>query len=237
LDRYTIIGFVVTILGIVYSFFSFYIISSIPSTAVGISIIILGINTILIPGSSISKNYVYSIFMESYSNIEALLLQFDMKERCVYLPPKDKKVFAFVPLNIDLDPSKERKVRESPIRMVTHYQGMSGLMVFLPLPYDILSELPEGMKAEKTLNIILVDQLTASGSVKAVEFLNKIIVRISGFQETTELPSVQSVFGSIPTSIAGSALSFVYNKPIILLEEKLEGNDIIDIFEVSTKHG
>jgi hypothetical protein len=126
---------------------------------------------------------------------------------------------------------------EAPIRVVTEVGGEPGLMVFLPVSDDMLSSIGEDSKAEEALSNILVEQLGFLESVKEAESGDKVVVRMSGSRMETDLPRFKKVLGSLPTSIAGCVLAFVFDKPLALIEEEVSGRVITATFEVPTKNG
>ena len=173
---------------------------------------------------------------ESYVNIEAILKQFDARERCIYLPPRDEKVFAYVPLSNDHTPEEAWRSLESPINTVTIAGDKPGLMIFLPISYNMLTSIEDNTNAEVALKTILVDQTEILGSIKESESENRIQVIMSGSKFKIENPIIKSVFGSIPTSIAGCILSYIYNKPLVFIKEDLTGKVTTATFEIPIKN-
>jgi hypothetical protein len=53
----------------------------------------------------------------------------------------------------------------------------------------------------------------------------------------TDLLRFKKVLGSLPTSIAGCVLAFVFDKPLVLIEEEVSGRVITATFEIPTKNG
>ena len=235
IDRYTAVGLGLVVFGALFTEYAYLIQNNVLLTALGISSLLLGATTMLIPGSSIPANNIRWINGSCFS-IEAQLEQFQAKERCVYLPPRDGRVFAYVPLNHINDLSKLSYAVEAPIRLVTWSRGEPGIMVFLPVSIDMFSSIGEDSNAEEAISIVLVEQLEALESVKAIESGNKVIVRMSGSRIETELPIFKNVLGSLTTSIAGCVLAYIYNKPLAFIEEKLSGKVIIATFEVLTNN-
>ena len=239
IDRTTIVGLGLAVMGVLFSEFSYFFIKSIPLTAVGLSSLILGIVITMIPGNSIPTSYVRSFIKESYVNVEEILEQFDAKERCIFLPPRDRRIFVYVPIipNQNCTNSVAWKAMEAPIHVLTEVDGKPGLMVFLPIPYEILSKVDQGSMPEEALNHILVEQLEILESIKAIESTNKIAIKMSGSRVEVEFPRTKKVLGSLPTCITGSILSYILKKPIILLKEESSGRDIIASFEMLNKNG
>lgn len=238
IERNTVVGLGLAVVGILFSEYSFFILSNTAMTAVGLSSLILGVVTLMIPGNSISRSYVSSIVNESYVNIEEILKQFDAKERCIFIPPRNGRVFVYVPIgtpSIKERNSQAWKVMDAPIRILTTVDGKPGLIVFLPLPYEILTTVEDGSKPEEALNYILIEQLEILESVKAVESMNKISVHMSGFSMDNKFTRIQMVLGSLPTSMTGCILSLVLKKPLVLIKEEFSKESITSTYEVLNK--
>ena len=236
-DQYRAVGFGLVVFGALFAGYAFLMLLSVPLTALGISCVVLGVITVLIPESPIPASNIRSMIKGSCLNIEALLEEFDAEERCVYLPPRDGRVFAYVPLKAGHGLSNVWQAMEAPIRVVTEVGGEPGLMVFLPVSNDMLSSIGEDSKAEEALSNILVEKLEFLESVKEAESGDKVVVRMSGSRVETDLPRFKKVLGSLPTSIAGCVLAFVFDKPLALIEEEVSGRVITATFEAPTKNG
>jgi hypothetical protein len=234
IGRYTAVGVGLVVFGALFAEYAFLMLLSVPLTALGISCVILGITTVLIPDSPIPASNIRSMIKGSCLNIEALLEEFNVEERCIYLPPRDGKVFAYVPLGTSHGLSNGWQAMEAPIRVVTEVGGESGLMVFLPLSNDMLSSIEEDTKAEEALNDILVEKLEFLETVKEAGSGDELVVRMSGSRMGTDLPRFKKVLGSLPTSIAGCVLASVFNKPLAFKKEEVSGRVINATFEVQT---
>jgi hypothetical protein len=236
-DRYTAVGVGLVVFGALFAEYAFLMLLSVPLTALGISCVVLGVAAVLIPESPIPASNIRSMIKGSCINIEALLEEFDAEERCIYIPPRDGRVFAYVPLSTSHDLSNMWQAMEAPTRVVTEVGGEPGLMVFLPVSEDMFSSVGEDSKAEEALSDILVEKLEFLESVKEAESGDKVVVRMSGSRVETDLPRFKKVLGSLPTSITGCVLAFVLDKPLVLIEEEVSGRVITATFEVPTKNG
>ena len=101
---------------------------------------------------------------------EALLEEFDAKEKAVYLPPRNDRVFAFVPLGNDPGVLDFGYLEKVPLRVLVNVGGSPGLFIFPPGSEIVrLSLLPEDTGLEDALQYVLVDYLEGAGSVKAIK--------------------------------------------------------------------
>jgi hypothetical protein len=175
---------------------------------------------------------------ESFVNVEEILEQFDAKERCVFIPPRDGRVVAYVPISTNPESVYEQawKSMDAPIRMLTEVDGKPGLMVFLPVPYDILSTVEDGSNLEKALNYLLVERFGILESVTANQSAKTIAVSMHGSGSETKNQRVTYVLGNLPTCIAGCLLSHILKKPIILKDERSSGRTMLATFEMLNKN-
>ncbi len=236
IDRYFAIGLALIVFGFLFAEYAFLILISVPMTALGISCVILGATNILIPKSPIPSKAIRSMIQGSCLTIEVLLNQFNAEERCIYIRHKEDKVLAFIPLNANYDPSKTWQIREAPIRVVTEVGGDPALMVFPPISTDMLSLIGKSSRAEEALRKILVEKLEFIESIKEVESGSKVVINMHRSRVETDLPRFRKILGTIPTSLAGCILAYLFDKPLILIDEKMSGKVITATFEVMTKN-
>jgi len=174
----------------------------------------------------------------SIVNIEALLEEFDTRYGAVYLPPRDGRVFAYVPLNSEVEASVGWSAMKAPVRVVTEVRGEPGLFVFPPGSEVVrLSLLSPESGVEEALTHVLVDFLEIVQSVKAVRDGERIVVEMRGSRVETEFPRFRMVLGSISTSTAGCVLSTVVDVPVLFKDEQIEERRIRSVFQVAPEIG
>ena len=171
-------------------------------------------------------------------NIEALLEEFDAEHKAVYLPPREGRVYAYVPLTSNPGPSNTWAAQEAPIRILTRVGGEPGLLVFPPGSEIVrLSMLTPESGIEEALTYVLVDFLEAVHSVKAVQDGQQFIIQMSGVRIGTEFPRFRQILGNLPTSTAGCVLSTVTGAPVLLMDEQMEDDNTRCIFGLVPKDG
>ena len=238
LDRYLSFGLGLIVFGVPFTLYSFYLLLSIPLTALGIACIVLGATVLLVPSSPVPANTVRAMVEGASINIEALLEEFDAKDKAVYLPPRDGRSWAFVPLSDNPGASAAWAAMDAPVRVMTDVEGEPGLMVFPPGSEIVrLSLLSEESGIEEALNYVLVDFLEAVDSVKAVTAEDRIIVQMENPRIRTDFPRFEMVLGSIPTSLAGCVVATVLGKPMLFIEETVLGKQIRATFRIAPKNG
>ena len=198
---------------------------------------ILGVTLLLLPDSPVPAHQIRAMMEGACVNIEALLEEFDVEEKAVYLPPRDGRVYAFAPLSSN--PGVDvRGLERAPLRVITEVSGEPGLFVFPPGSEVVrLSVLSDDYGVEEALNYVLVDFLEAVESVKAVQDDGRLVVEMKVPRVETEFPRFQRVLGSMPSSLAGCVIARVLVEPVVFSGEEVDGRKIRAFFEVAGNNG
>ena len=236
-DRYLALQVGLVVFGLPLAVYSYLILENVPLLALGLACVILGATAILIPSSPVPAHTIRAMVEGSCVNIEALLEEFNARERAVYLPPRDGRVYAFVPLRGNPGASVAWAASEAPLRVVTEAGGEPGLMVFPPGSEIVrLGLLSPEAGVEEALGHVLVDFLEAVESVRAVREGGRVVVDMKGARVETEFPRYRMVLGSINTSTAGCVLSTVLEVPLLLQDEQVEEGVVRAVFR-EVPHG
>jgi hypothetical protein len=224
------------IFGSPFAVYAFLVLLSVPLTALGIACVVLGATIALIPESPVPGNMIRAMVEGSCAGVEALLEEFNAKEKAVYLPPRNGRVVALI--FYKKDPRLAWKASEVPVRVVTEVAGEPALMVFPPGSEIVrLGMLGEESGVEEALSYVLTDFLEAVESVKSVEVGRSIVVKMTNPKIRTDFPRFNMCLGSLPTSIAGCVLAQVLGKPVALIEEQAIERTITATFEVPETAG
>ena len=238
LDRYISSGLLFVSFGALLSIYSYYVLLNVPLTAMGLACVVIGATMMLVPSSPVPANTIRAMVEGSCVNIEAVLEEFDAREKAVYLPPKNGRGYAYVPLVGNPGAKDARRAMEAPVRVITDVGGEPGLMVFPPGSEVVrLSLLGEDSQVEEALNYVLVDFLEAAESVKATHVQERTIVQIKGSRIRTDFPRFKMVLGSLPISISGSVLASVLKEPMVLSEEQELGRELRAVFMKAPETG
>lgn len=232
------LGLVLTVLGIPFAAYAYYVLLNVPLTVLGLACVILGATMFLIPSSPVPPQTVRAMVEASCVNVEALLEEMDAREKGVYLPPRDDRGWAYVPLSGNPGLDNAWEVLDAPVRVVTDAGGEPGLMVFPPGSEVVrLSMLGEEVGLEEALSYVLVDFLEGAESVKATHAGGDIVLKIQGSRLETDFPRYRSVLGSLPVSLAGSVLAAITGRPVKLLEESEIRGEIRAVFREVARDG
>lgn len=227
-------GLALTPSGAILAYFSHFIASNVPLTALGLACVILGSSIALTPSSPIPRLAVKAMLEGASLNLEALLEEFNVDEKAVYMPPRDDRVFAFIPLSSNPASMEAEEAAKAPLRVLTSVGGKLGLMVFPPgSEVTKLAGVTLGLSVEEAVNLALVEFLEGADSVKAVKEGDKITVEIVNPIIEIELPRVKRSLGSLPVSLAGCALAQSVGRPIVFSKETADGKKIKAEFEAA----
>ncbi len=200
--------------------FSYWFLANVSFTALGSSCVVLGATILITPSSPVPKGVIRAMVEESCINIEALLEEFNANEKAIYLPPRNDRVYAYIPLT-----DKKFRVREVakvPMRIITNIKDSPALIVFPPGSELIrLAGLSSESSLEASLSHVIVDLLEGAESVKAVRDGEQVIVDIFKSRVKTEFPRFRKVLGSVNTSLAGCVIAASLEEPVSFEEESM----------------
>ena len=225
-------GAAIAAFGAVVAYLSYFVLLSVPFTALGIACVILGSATLTLPERPVPRGAVRGVIHGAVLNVEALLEEFDAKEKATYMPPRDGLAVAYVPLADSQSPSYESLAATSR-RLVTEVNGVPVLMVVPPGAELVrANELSEGSGIEDALQYVLVDVSELCSAVKAVESGGTLVVEMKGVKVRTEAAKYLRCLGSIPASVAASVASTVTRKGVTLVSEDIEGRTSIATYRL-----
>lgn len=217
MDRFSAFGAALASFGVPFSLFSYFLLSNVPMTALGIGITILGLSILMTPTEPVPKGAVRAILEGSVLAIEALLEEADASSPGYYVACDDGRVYALVPLARDAGPPPTTP----PKGLVTSVGGepylalpppASELINYVNLPGDLDSAIGE----------ILVDITELCESVKVARG-DVVAVEIKGPRSSVGAARFRRVLGSLEASVAASTAAAVLRLPVRVSSEVDEG--------------
>jgi hypothetical protein len=214
--------------GAVLSIVSYSLLQNIPLTALGLGSVIVGIASLMLPPNPIPSSLVREMLQNSATNIEAVLEEFGVKGKAMYLPPREGRVTAFITLEERPVVEIASSAGEVPLRVLSMASGSRGVTIFPPG-----SELPKSQEAhsegsnEDFLRTVLVDTSELVRSVKSNTLGDTEVVEIKGAKSIPNLPRFNHCLGSLPSSIAASALAYKTGRRVVIDSEDVNGTDIL----------
>ncbi|HEV2139147.1 MAG TPA: hypothetical protein VGR53_09925 [Nitrososphaerales archaeon] len=230
---YLTFGAGIAAFGAVVAYLSYFILFSVSFTALGIACVILGAATLTLPEHPVPRSAVRGVIHAAVLNVEALLEEFDCKEKATYMPPKDGLAIAFVPLSTNPHSPSFNDLARAPRRLVSEQGGVPVLMVVPPGAELVrANEFTEGSSLEDALQYVLVEVSELCSTVKAVVAEDKLVVEMKGVKVKTEAAKYLLCLGSIPASIAASVAATVTKKGLVLLSEETNGKRSVATFRL-----
>lgn len=231
--------------GTVFAPVSYFIIGSIPFTAIGISTIIIGFTCVALANTrpSISPEACQLILKTGMENTGALLEELGLRNKAIYLPSamRDGHPQALVPL---VDGKDIEKIRgKIPGRLIVRYGANPDEMAIAvttpgSINLEMLESKPEptsdGIEAAITYILTGVLDLASSVTVSIVDSL--INVEVSGARLQYDDIWYYRCLGSPIASIAAAISCEALGKPVRIIEErndKEKGRIIITIEALS----
>lgn len=238
LDAYQTAGYTLVAFGATFALFSYLILLSVPLTSLGVASVILGAAALMIPGSPVPTETTRALLEGSCINLEAILEEFNARQKAVYLPPREERGTAYIPLAENPGASNGWQALNAPIRVVSNIGGEPGLILFPPGGEALrLNPVTEGAGVEDALQQTLVDFLELVQTVKAATVGDRVVVEMTGVRINTEYPRFNMVFGTLATSVAGSVISAVRGEPMQLVEEQAVKSSTRAVFRTAPRDG
>lgn len=233
LDRYTRAGVVLLVFGGPFAAFSYWVLNDVTFTSVGLASLILGATALLVPSRAVPGESVRALVEAAAVNVEALLEEFDVTGRGVYLPPRDGRVYCFVPIGEGFLEAGLAGFDRVPLRVVTRVGGVDCLTVFPPGGEVVrLAGLGDEGGVEDALAYVLVDYLEMVEGVRAVEQGDRVVVELRRPRVDTGFARFRMCLGSVPASVAGCVLAWVLGEPVLFVGEEMDGGRVTASFRV-----
>jgi hypothetical protein len=226
--RYETGGLALVTAGVFLSLVFYYILQSVPFTAMGLAAVIVGATVALLPEDVVPRRAVKSMLRGATYGIEAMLEEFNATGRAVYAPPKDGLVSAYVPLAAG---TGGPAVAGQPKRMITTYGGRPALMVYPPGAEVVrAAQLGEEAKLEESLQLVLVDTAELCTSLRATVKDDTVAIQMWNPKVKTEAPRYVSTLGTLQASLAACVVATVLKKNVSLQEERPIGKKALVTF-------
>jgi len=230
-NRYKILGIGLCIAGVVFTPVSYFVIDSIPLTAIGISAIMIGMTCVVLiyTHSSLSPKVYQLMLVTGLENTAVLLEGLGLSDKAIYLPSTMGNGYqqALIPLvsGEDMNLVKEK----IPDRFIVKYgQNPEDRAISVTTPGGINIDRfetipgPTADEIETAINYILSEVLDIADSASVILVDDKVYIAVSNpkllFEDTWYYQCVGSPIASIIAAISSEALG----KPIRISEENLE---------------
>jgi hypothetical protein len=230
-NRYKRLGIALCSTGMIVAPVSYFIIGSVPLTAIGISGILIGITCFVLAynHSPLSPEYSQLMLTTGLENTAALLEGLGLSGKAVYLPStmQDREQHALIPLTGggDRDLMKEKILKKF---LIPYGKNPEDLAFSIATPGGITIDRfemipgPTAEEIEFAINHILSEILDIADSASVIQLNKRVYVAVSNpklvFEDTRYYQCMGSPIASIIAAISSEALG----KPIRILEENRE---------------
>ncbi len=237
-NSYRILGLSFLLAGVIFAPVSYFILSSIPLTAVGISMLILGFTCVALANTRpyISPEASQIILKTGMENIAALLEELGLRNKAVYLPSsmRDGHPQALIPLK---DGDIRQVKGKIPGRLIVRYGSQPDEMaIAVTTPGSINVDMletkpgPTASEIESAISYILIGLLDLASSISVAMMDNSLSVEINEPRLYYEDIWYYRCLGSPLASIAAAIASEALNKPIRIEKESYaEGKAKIEL--------
>jgi len=227
-NPYRVLGLGLCLAGTIFAPISYFIIGSVPLTAVGMSAIIIGFTCIALANARpyISPEACEVILKTGMENTAALLEELGIRNKAVYLPSsmRDGHPQALIPLGEDRDIQRVRG--KIPGRLIVRYGvNPDDMAIAVTTPGSINIDMletkpgPTSGEIETAVTYILTGLLDIANSVTVNLSDTQVNVEISGPRLHYEDIWYYRCLGSPIASIVAAISSEALEKPIRIKEE------------------
>lgn len=227
-NPYRVLGLGLCLAGTIFAPISYFIIGSVPLTAVGMSAIIIGFTCIALANARpyISPEACEVILKTGMENTAALLEELGIRNKAVYLPSsmRDGHPQALIPLGEDRD--IQRIKGKIPGRLIVRYGvNPDDMAIAVTTPGSINIDMletkpgPTSEEIEAAVTYILTGLLDIANSVTVNLSGTQVNVEISGPKLHYEDIWYYRCLGSPIASIVAAISSEALEKPIRIKEE------------------
>lgn len=260
MNRLNALGLGLIVAGVIFAPFCYLVIYSIPLTMLGTASAIIGIVMLLTPHHLVPHQVVKALITGSTNNIEAILEEFNANHKAIYLPPREGRIYTYIPLLINPTVPTSREIEKAPRRVITHINGSPGLIIYPPGSEVVklagLSEASDPQSAlyniESNLSYVLLDFTELVSGVKVnilkAQFIEpdkesetefkkalksaRINLELKGVKIQSETPRFTRILGSLPLSIAACVVATATQRPVKILSESRQHRKITALLEV-----
>ena len=230
-NPYRFLGLGLIIAGAIFAPAAYFMINSIPLTAIGLSSIMIGFTSIALATArpQISPEAAQMIFETGMENIAAFFKELELNNKAIYLPStmRTGNAQALIPLSGDIDVTKlEGKI---PGRLIVRYGDNPGNMaIAVTAPGGtILNELeikpgPTSSEIEQALTYVLTGLLDVANSVSVHLSEKQLQIEVTRPKLYYENIRYYRYIGSPIASIVATIASDGLGKPIRIKEESYQ---------------
>jgi hypothetical protein len=234
-------GISLTIAGAIFAPIAYFLINSIPLTAIALSSIMIGITGIVLATSrpQISSEAARMILETGMENIAALLEELGLNNKAIYFPPAMRigNAQALIPLNGEIDVNRVKgKISRRLIVRWGDNPGDMAIAVTAPGGTGLdgleIKPGPTSSEIEQAATYVLVGLLDIADSIEVHLSNKQLNIEVTGPKLHYENVWYYRCLGSPIASIVASIASDGIGKPVRIAEENYQKGKSIILLEV-----
>ncbi len=229
-NPYRLLGIGLCLAGAILSPVFYFIVGSVPFTAVSLSAIMLGFTSIALANARpyLSPEACQMLLATGMENTSALLEELGLRNKAVYLPSGSRDGVSQAIIPLVESGLKQSITNKLPGRLIVRYgKNPSDLAIAVTTPGNVSVRMletkpgPIAEEMEASLTYILTGVLDIADSVSVRVVDSRVTVEVRGITMPAENMWYYHSLGSPVASIAAAIVSEALGKPVIISEEKL----------------
>ena len=226
------VGIALLVGGVAVAEVSYYLLVNVPLTLGGIVCMITGAIIIQIPTFATKKRRLRAIVEGSYTGIGKLLEEKTVESRAVYLPPNEGVSLIYVTMKKSSETDIAAEVNSLKGAVEADLEGRG--LVF-PAPGSLAVK--DALKGEfkdvgQLLRLVVVTELGSAESLSVEVKGDDVFLLLAMPWRVKSNPRWEASLGSLPVSVAGSALSAWFKSPVEFMGEEASGSGVTAHFSV-----
>ena len=230
-ERNTIVGLNFLISGVIIALLGYVLVQSIPITAFGFALAVIGSVMLLVVSEPIPQDTFKSLLKDSISNVEIILEESSLHERAYFFPSgSEEQVRALVPFSQQIvstisSQSILQSIEKLQRRFIVNSGDLRGLLVVPPGSELVnLVKVEKGSDIEDSLSSTLVGFSDLAGSVSAIseESVGQIRIEIRKPKITSDSISFNECLGSPVSCVASCVVAKCVGSPVRIVDEKFQ---------------
>jgi hypothetical protein len=232
-DRNTIVGIDLLVVGFIVSGLGYILAQSVPIAAFGFALAVIGTLLLLLVPEPVPQDAYRALLSDAIRNVEIVLEESDLHERAYFMQLEDGEIRALIPLSAlkaavggeSISSAALRELDKAPRRFIIDYRSLRGLMLIPPGAQIVkLAKVEKGGDLEESLRSVLVEFSDLATSVLTVEEEGAKVMRVQIAKPklTSESPFFNNCLGSPVSCIAACVATVVRGQPVRIVDEKYD---------------
>lgn len=227
MERNTLVGLDLLVVGSVISALGFLLAESVPIASFGFILMVVGSLVLLVVPETVPQDAFRALLKDSVRNVEMILEESGLRSRAYFMRMEDGEVRALVPVSSPRDVPKSAfaEVARAPRRFLVDHAGVRGVLLVPPGNEIVrLADIQKGADLEESLRSALVEYSDLARGVIAIEEEGGRVskVQIAGPQLTSDSPYFNDALGTPVSCVATCVTAAVKGTRVRIREERFD---------------